>query len=429
MKNEFQINQKYAGLYETWTKETGVPTNEKALENFLAKRFPTLKDEEWRFTNVSPILKKDFTPATGKEKFGGDFQSAKNENLFGKDYYLLVIENGYANTELSNTSGLPNGTIISGLKEAKEKHRDIVEKYIGKAAKNKSAFDLLNNLFGIDGAFIYVPDGVILDKPVQVLFLSGNEKPLMISPRNLIVAEKNSDAKIIFTYAGKGEYFLNYRTEVFAGENASLQLYEFEAESETSYHLGSTTNALEENSNFAHYTFDLEGKFIRNDLSAELNGENIECRFYGFYIGKDERLIDNHTFINHNKPNCFSDEIYKGILDENSKAVFSGKIFVEKDAQKTNAYQSNKTILLSDNARIDTKPQLEIYADDVVCTHGATVGQLDKEMMFYIISRGIPQDKAQTMLIKAFAADVLDKIKIEKLGDFVNSKILDALEK
>ncbi len=429
MKKDFEINEKFAGLYRETIARNGTAENEAALSLLRETRFPTLKDEDWRFTKVAPILKTDFTPSQKGIVANFDFAALEDEIRFSPDYDLLVFENGFLNAELSNVGPLPEGAIVTGLKEAREKHPELAERFYGKALKHKNAFEILNTLFAEDGAFIYVPKGVALERPVHAVFISGskNEK-LMISTRNIIALEENAEAKTIFAYRGSDdEYFLNYATEVFAGENASAQLYEFQGEGENAFHLGSTESELAQNSNYNHYTFDLKGKFIRNNLTADLNGENIECHFYGFYVAKENRHVDNHTFINHNKPNCFSNEIYKGILNDKAKAVFSGKILVEKDAQKTNAYQSNKTILLSDTARIDTKPQLEIYADDVKCTHGATVGQLDREMLFYIVSRGIPEDQAQTMLINAFAADVLEGVKIEEIKEEINSLILKAI--
>jgi Fe-S cluster assembly protein SufD len=430
MKNDFEINERFAEIYRDYVRQNSIEPNETALALLAKTKFPTLKDEEWRFTNVAPILKKNFEPTTKEDKARGDLREKINRARLLDSGALLVFENGFLNEELSDLSELPEGAVVGGLANAKKENPELVGKFLGKAIKNKNAFEILNGLFATDGAFVYIPKNTAVEKPISVVFVNGAEgNPKMISPRNIIALEENAEAKVIFSYNGEGEeYFLNYATEVFAGENASLQLYEFKNESDAAFHIGSTESSLAENANYNHYEFDLSGKLVRNNLTADLDGENIECHFYGFYVAKENRHADNHTYINHNKPNCFSNEIYKGILDDEAKAVFSGKILVAKDAQKTNAYQSNKTILLSDTARIDTKPQLEIYADDVKCTHGATVGQLDSEMLFYIVSRGIPEDTARTLLIKAFAADVIEGVKLEELKDAINEKILKAID-
>ncbi len=430
MKNDFEINERFAEIYRDYARQNSIEPNETVLALLAKTKFPTLKDEEWRFTNVAPILKKNFEPTTKEDKARGDLREKINRARLLDSGALLVFENGFLNEELSDLSELPEGAVVGGLANAKKENPELVEKFLGKAIKNKNAFEILNGLFATDGAFVYIPKNTAVEKPISVVFVNGAEgNPKMISPRNIIALEENAEAKVIFSYNGEGEeYFLNYATEVFASENASLQLYEFKNESDAAFHIGSTESSLAENANYNHYEFDLSGKLVRNNLTADLDGENIECHFYGFYVAKENRHADNHTYINHNKPNCFSNEIYKGILDDEAKAVFSGKILVAKDAQKTNAYQSNKTILLSDTARIDTKPQLEIYADDVKCTHGATVGQLDSEMLFYIVSRGIPEDTARTLLIKAFAADVLEGVKLEELKDAINDKILKAID-
>jgi len=426
MKKDFSHNERFAELYKNWASENNITINQEALNKFNSTPFPTLKDEDWRFTNVAPILKQDFSPTKIN-----DTKISIDDYAFFEDSIKIVINNGFYDKTNSKIGELPEGVIIKGFANAINGNIEIISEYLNGEKTNENAFELLNKLFATDGVFIQIKDNVILERPVEVFFVSSaDDKPLMISPRNFIVLGKNSEAKIIFRNINlSGNFFFNYCNNVLAGENSNLQFYEFRTEPTDAYFIGSTYNDIKNSAVYNHYTFDLNGRLIRNNFRVDLNGENIECHLYGFYVGQEKRHVDNHTYIAHNKPNCFSNEIYKGILDNEAKAVFGGRIYVAKDSQKTNAYQSNKTVLLSDKARIDTKPQLEIYADDVKCTHGATVGQLDEEMLFYIISRGIPKDKARSMLISAFAADIIEGVKIQDLKEKINEMILNVLDK
>jgi len=247
----------------------------------------------------------------------------------------------------------------------------------------------------------------------------------------LIMAGKNSQVSIIANYRGSGsqKYFNNAVTEIFIGENSIVDLYKIQNEKDDSYHIEKVQALQKKNSVFNHYNLNFGGAIVRNDINSLLDDENTETHFYGLYLAHGNQHVDNHTFADHAKPNCMSNELYKGILDDNARGVFNGKIMVRKDAQKTNAYQSNKTILLSRTAKIDTKPQLEIFADDVKCSHGTTVGQLDEESEFYIKSRGVPQELAKSMLIRAFANDVIEKIKIEPLKEQLNHMIFEHLHR
>jgi len=437
MNNEYETNIKFAGLHPQWEKEMNSGLNLlfaderlKALDELKTLRFPTIKDEDWRFTNVKPLLNTDFKPAVKKENSIVAKKDFINKYLFEDfDYDLLVFENGFINDNYTKIGDLPEGTFIGALSEAAKIMPEVVSRYFNKSDKVQDAFEVLNKAFVSDGLFVYVPKNKVLPRPLQVLQIAGGKDKLMVSPRNMVVAEENSEATVIVSYSGvsESEYFNNSVTELFAKESSRLSYVEIQSEGKNAFQVGGTFVELNDNAVFNHFEFTLSGKFVRNNLRAKLNGENIESHFYGFYIGKEMQHIDNHTFIDHAKPNCFSNEIYKGILEDKSKAVFGGRILVDKDSQKTNAFQSNKTILLSDDARIDTKPQLEIYADDVKCTHGATVGQLDTEALFYIMSRGISKKEARAMLIKAFANEVLEPIKIEALKNNLTERIFTAL--
>ena len=395
-------------------------------------KFPTLKAEEWKYTNLKPLLKNEFIHSAELEKIeitNDDLEKIKFKNF---DNYLLVFVNGVLKKELSDFKELKKEITVSTISEAVIEREEIVEKYLSKIAVDKTVFDYLNLSSFVDGFFIQIPDNKVLEKPIQILNITGNKEVMTYTPsRNLIIVGKNSEASIVHNYVGlEGKnYFNNISSEIFIDTNGILNVYKVELENEDSYHIDKTDVIQSRDSQFNHFNFTFGGKLIRNDINTELADENIECTLNGLYIGNDSQHIDNNTFINHAKPHCTSNELYKGILDDNSRGVFTGKILVERDAQLTNAYQNNNTILLSEDATVNTKPQLEIYADDVKCTHGATVGQLDESAMFYIVSRGIPKDKARSMLIGAFAESVVEGVKIEALRNELNNLIFEHLNR
>ncbi|RJQ58833.1 MAG: Fe-S cluster assembly protein SufD [Stygiobacter sp.] len=403
-----------------------------ALKQFRETNFPTLRNEEWKYTDISSIVKLNFTPAINStpERFT---KEQINKFLF-KDFdcHLLVFVNGIYSEELSLINNLQNGVVVGSLKKLAKENPSVIDSYIGKLSKIDNAFNALNTAYAVDGLVIVVPDGKILEKPIQVLYLnSSSDETMLASPRNLIVVGKNSHASVIANYRGVSEktYLNNSVTEIFVDEDAIVNLYKIQNESDEAYHIEKVQATQKKNSMLNHYNITFGGAIVRNDINSVLDGENIETHYYGLYMINGKQHVDNHTFVDHAKPNCMSNELYKGILDDNARGVFNGKIIVRQDAQKTNAYQQNKTILLSKTATIDTKPQLEIFADDVKCSHGATVGHLDDVSEFYIRSRGVPQELAKSMLIRAFANDVIETIKIEPLKEQINHMIFEHLHK
>jgi Fe-S cluster assembly protein SufD len=403
-----------------------------AVKKLEELNFPTLKDEEWKYTNVSPILKQNFTPSLLVKQQNVTNEDIEKKLFSGFDYHLMVFINGVFSQELSNISNLPDGIIVDSLANSIKNDPDSIQNYLNKFSKVNNAFNALNTAYFYDGAVIVVPDGKIIEKPIQILFINGNENENVLSiPRNLIIAGKNSQVKIIMTYYGfkKNSYFTNVVNEVFTDEDSIVDLYKVQHENENSYHIDSTEVYQSKSSVFNHYSLSFGGALVRNDINSTLNDENIECHYYGLYLANGKQHVDNHTFVDHAKPNCMSNELYKGILEDEAHGVFNGKIMVRQDAQKTNAFQSNKTILLSDSATIDTKPQLEIYADDVKCSHGATIGHIDDEAYFYIRSRGIPAATAKSMLIRAFANEVIEAVKIEPLKEQFNHMIFEHLHR
>ncbi|MCP5063356.1 MAG: Fe-S cluster assembly protein SufD [Ignavibacteriae bacterium] len=404
----------------------------EATVKFETLEFPTRKEEEWKYTNIAPILNHEFTPSPlfeGDSKELNSIEEYKIENL---DVHLLVFINGVFDKELSDIGEVGNGIVIDNLHNLSKSNHEFLSKHLLKNDKTINTFNLLNNAFTYDGFVVYVPKNKVIEKPIHILNVaSANISKPLVQPRNLVVAEENSQAKIITEYVGNEntEYFTNILTEISVDENANVTFYKLQNESSTAYHIDKTDIYQKDSSMFNHFSLSFGAKIARNDINVKLDGENIESHLYGLYLGKDDQHIDHHTFIEHAKPNCMSNELYKGILDDKSRGVFSGKILVDQIAQKTNAFQSNKSVLLSNEASVDAKPQLEIYADDVKCSHGATVGKLDEQAYFYIRSRGVSAKAAKSMLIRAFIDDVASEIKIDKLKEKVNHTIFEHLQR
>lgn len=392
-----------------------------AISNFSDLQFPTTKDEEWKYTNISPLLKHSFQPA---QILSQDYNVSVNQFLFDKmGHSLLVFVNGSYSKTLSKLKDLPKGVIVESLAKAIKDDDPIVKKHLGKYADIKGQiFTSLSTAFVNDGAFIYVPDGKVIDDPIHILFLSiAGDNKILVQPRNLFVAAKNSQSTIIEHYASLSEdvYFTNSVTEIVTEENAFVDHIKLQEESRKAFHIGRMDVHQERNSNFASHLISFGGEISRNDFNSRFNGEGGESMLNGLYLVEGTQLFDAHTLIDHAKPHCNSHEHYKGILMDSSRGVFNGKVIVRKDAQKTNAFQENNNIILSNDALVNTKPQLEIFADDVKCSHGATIGQLDNDAMFYLKSRGIGVDAARAILIHAFASDVVRYIKINPVRDYI----------
>lgn len=439
-KNKFdEIRDWYVSNFDTFESKLNGQSEtylhdirKDALTKLKDLHFPTVKDEEWKYTNVAPLMKQNFRPAETLNKVKIEEEFIYKNSFTDFDYDRIVFVNGKIDPELSIIGELPKGAVVGSLAKAISDNPDLVKNYIGKYSKSDDAFNALNHAYSTDGLFVYLPKGKMLEKPIQVFFVGGSDEDNVLSvPRNLIVAEEGTSAKIITNYVGTGSklYFTNTLTEVHSAADANIDLIKIQNEKEDSFHIDKTDVYQEKHSNFNHYSFSFGAALSRTDVNSKLDSENIECHYYGLYIGKDKQHMDHHTFVDHAKPNCISNEVYKGILDDNSRGVFNGQILVRPEAQKTNAYQSNKTVLLSDDSTIDTKPQLEIFADDVQCSHGATVGRLDEEAYFYIVSRGVPHKMAQSILIHAFAADVIEAVNIGPMREQLNHKLFEKLNR
>lgn len=392
--------------------------NEMAIGRFKELGFPTTKHEEWKYTNVAPILKNTFSFSA--QVFRLTKEDIQACLLTGKESIVLVFENGNLNKELSVLDGIPQGVIVDSL--AVNRNHEQVKKHLGQYAPMKQeSFVALNTAFVLDGAFIFIPANTVIEKPIHLLYINDSRaQSTVVYPRNLIIAEKSSSVKIASSYHTLGSVnaaFTNCVSEIVTGSNANVEFIKIQNENNSTYHISHTEAVQARDSVFNISTITLGGAIVRNNLHIVLNDVNSTAHLYGLYITDGNQLVDNHTLVDHAKPNCESNELYKGVLGGKSQGVFNGKVFVRQDAQKTNAYQSNKNILLSDEATMNTKPQLEIFADDVKCSHGATTGQLDAEALFYLRSRGIGENAAKAFLNIAFAADVIKNISIENLRD------------
>lgn len=386
------------------------PLRKAALAHFVEIGFPTTRQEEWRFTDVSPLVEVPFEPAPCPSRLPSPRQLEEAASLASTSRRIVFVNGHYAH-DLSSTGPAPGGVVLMSLAEALRSRGELVRPHLARhAAYRDHAFVALNTAFLDDGALVHLPPGSVVREPIHLIHAwTETDRNLVTHPRNLVVAENNAETQIVETYLGLGEntYFTNAVTEIVLAPGASVDHYKLQREGPNAFHMGTVDVHQQRDSTFVSHLISLGGSLARNETNALLDGEGCQCTLDGLYMARRRQLLDSRTRIDHAKPNCHSRELYKGILDDRAKAVFNGKIVVHQDAQKTNAQQTNRALLLSDNATLNTKPQLEIFADDVKCTHGATVGQLEEEAMFYLRSRGISHQLARNLLIYAFANDVL----------------------
>ncbi len=398
-----------------------------AIESFARQGFPTPKDEEWRFTNVAPIKNTTFTiPSRGEGRLSAE--SIEAALIPGVEAAATVVfVDGYYSPSLSRVMDLPEGVVLASLAEALRLRPELLEPHLARYADGDiDPFTALNTAYMQDGVLLYIPRRVRIEKPVYVLFASTHsEVPTFTNPRNLVVLEESAEGTLIEDYVslGEGTHFSNVVTEIVAGENSVFSHYMLERENKRSYNISTLRMEQRRSSNLSSHSALFGGALVRNNVHPVLSGEGAYCLINGLFMGKDSQHLDNFMRVEHAAPHCDSRQFYYGILDDAARGVFSGKIVVHKDAQKTDAKQTNKNLLLSYDASIDTKPQLEIYADDVRCTHGATIGQMNKDAHFYLRTRGIPGDEARTMLLVAFAAEGLERMTIEPLRTYLEGVI------
>lgn len=402
-----------------------------ALERFETLGFPTTRMEDWRFTNISPIAGTPFLPAPDVRPVAGREQIS--EFIFEEpDWTEIVFINGRYAPSLSRRGRLAAGVKVASLAEVLATNGSNLAAHLGRIARyDEHAFRALNLAFVEDGALVRVSRGIANDVPVHLLFYSDARSgaPIVTHPRVLVLVEEGASVRVVETYAGlPGQvYFTNAVTEMAVGAGAAVNHYRLQREGDSAYHVSTTQVQLAGGSRFSSCAVDLGGRLVRNEANLVLDGEGIDCTLNGVYIASGEALVDNHTAVDHARPDCSSHELYKGILDGKARGVFNGKIYVRPDAQKTDSKQTNKVLLLSDDAQIDTKPQLEIYADDVKCTHGASIGQIDEEALFYLRTRGIPAAAARSLLIHAFASDVVGRIDLAPVRARLDRQLLTQL--
>ena len=403
-----------------------------AAAHFVALGFPTLEHEDWRFTNVAPIAQLPFKPAA-KAPAGSVTQDSIRQSVFGSiEATRLVFINGHFAPELSSIGKLPAGVKVSNLAAALQSDAALLEKHLARYANtDANTFTALNTAFFQDGAFIFVPAGVAVEQPVHLLHISAaRETGATAQPRNLIIAEANSQLTVLESYVATTDaaYFTNAVTELIAGDNATVEHLKFQDEAASAFHIAAFHAHLGKTSNVIHHSIAAGAKLSRNNIRTNLAGEGLECILNGLYLTRGEQLADHHMVVEHAQPHCASHEYFNGILDDKSKGVFHGRILVQQAAQKTDAKQTNKNLLLSDDATADTKPQLEIYADDVKCTHGATIGQLNAESIYDLRTRGIGKDTARQMLIHAFAGEIIERVRHPAAREELDKLIWDRLE-
>ena len=401
---------------------------DSAFESFRNEGFPTLRHEDWKYTDVRPITRRLFTTSVAPQGFDRDF--VKPAGFPEPACHELVFTNGRCAGSLSTLLELPNGAILQSLGSAINDNNKIVTDCLSRSASGKNGFVSLNTAFIADGSFLYVPDNAYVEQPINLMFLANKqEQPFATHLRNVIVLGKNARATVIETYVGTqdAEYFTNSMTEVHVGEGAILEHYKLQQESMRSYHIAYLNVHQRRDSQVESHSISLGGALVRNDIDSQLEEEGARITLNGLYLASGRQHVDNHTCINHLKPNTGSKEFYRGVLDGHARGVFNGRVIVHKDAQKTDAHQSNSNLLLSDNAEVDTKPELEIYADDVKCSHGATVGQLDDAMLFYLRSRAIDAETARSLLTFAFADEVISHIRLEAVRNRLESIVVGKL--
>lgn len=399
-----------------------------AITRFEELGFPTTKNEDWHFTSVAPIVERDFAPLTDHVPSRVTAAQLAPFTFGGTDWHTLVFVNGRFNASLSSVDGVPDGVRVLPLGRAYDELPLLVEQHVGRVASyDAHTFTALNTAFIDDGAVIHVAQDVELERPIHLLFVSDDRAADGVAqPRNLIVLDRFARATVIESYAGlsDGVYFTNAVTEAVVGDGATLTHLKVQRESERAFHVGTVDVRQGRDSHLVSFSFATGAALSRTNVYTELRGEGCGATLNGLYLGDGEQLIDHQTRIEHVEPNCYSRELYKGILDGSSHGVFNGKVFVHPAAQKTDGKQTNNTLLLSERAQIDTKPQLEIFADDVKCTHGATVGRLDDNSLFYMKSRGINARTARELLTYAFAADVLETIALTPVREELEAAVL-----
>ncbi|TDQ22017.1 Fe-S cluster assembly protein SufD [Tenacibaculum caenipelagi] len=400
----------------------------EALQNFEKLGFPTKKLEAWKYTSLNSILKEDYSIFPDRDA-AVELADVKKYFIHEIDSYKIIFVDGKYSSFLSNTTHDGKDICLLSAAFSKEKYKPIVEKYFNKIAKQDNLTSL-NTAFATEGAFIHIPKNVEVEKPIQIInFTTGKENATMLQPRNLIVVEKNAHVQIIERHQNlnNNAVLTNSVTEIYTDTHATVDYYKIQNDNNSASLVDNTYIEQQKESTCSLHTFSFGGNITRNNLNFYQKGEHINSILKGITIIEGKQHVDHHTLVNHIEPNCESHQDYKGIYADRSTGVFNGKVIVEKEAQKTNAYQQNNNVLISDKATVNAKPQLEIFADDVKCSHGCTIGQLDDQALFYMQQRGIPKKEANALLMYAFANTVLESVKIPEVKKRITKLIADKL--
>ena len=401
----------------------------EALRNFEQKGFPSRKDEAWKYTSLNALQKNNFS-LFPKEIGALDYKDVKAYFLHDIDTYKIVFIDGVYSSHLSETTHEGVDVCLLSAALTKPMYKPVIDVYFNKIASKDDSLTSLNTAFSKEGAYIYIPKQKATIKPVEILhFTTGKENAMMVQPRNLIIVEENAELQLIERHQSltSNAVLTNAVTEIFAGNNAHVDFYKIQDDKETASLIDNTYIDQKDHSNVSVHTFSFGGKLTRNNLNFYQDGQGVNSTLKGITILDKKQHVDHHTLVHHQQPNCESHQDYKGIYNDRSTGVFNGKIIVDQIAQKTNAFQQNNNIVSSDNASINTKPQLEIFADDVRCSHGCTIGQLDREALFYLQTRGIPEKEAGALLMYAFANNVLESVRVPELKARIKKLIASKL--
>lgn len=421
LEMEFQALLNEVFHYEPdWLKEK----RKESFEKFRLLGIPHRKNEEYKYTDVKKIFDGNFSAVHNEvHKLDVDFNKVSAD----KDSIKLIFVNGWLHKDSTLSHKIPKGAIIENMAGGVLTKQNLLKKYFGSLSENyNDTFLYLNSAFWFDGALIYLPANTVLERTVEIFLISTGEKELLTNPRHLIIAEKNTKMNVIeysISFSVNKRVIVNSVAEILVYENAKVNYYKIQNKNENVFHRHNSQIIQKQNSHFETNTVTLNSNWARNDLNISIEGENCDTHLNGLFITSGSQFVDNHTRVYHGRPRCTSNQLYKGILDGKSVGVFNGKIFVERNAQKINAYQSSKNILLTDDATVNAKPELEIYADDVKCSHGSSTGKIDKDALFYLRSRGLSENNARKLLLHAFAADVLNTIRIDCLKSYLEELV------
>ncbi len=424
LKYAAHYNDVKEGLLQESPETLNAP-RKKALQDFVSKGIPSRKNENYKYSNLQPKFLPDYKFIHRKEEVESDADAVYRCDVPQLESYLQLVFNGWFHNQNRENSQLPEGVILESLEKVARQNPELLAGYAKLAKTEEDPMLALNTIFARDGYFLHIPKNTTVEIPIQIINFLKSETDAYVTQRNYIFVDEGASVKIIACdhTLNLNEYMNNAITEIFVGKNAELEYYTIQNQHNKTTSINSVYIQQERDSKVTTLTASLHGGFIRNNLKFILNGENAEANLYGMSFLDKKQHVDNFTQVIHAKPHCFSNQLYKNVLDDQASGAFSGRIHVVRDAQKTNAFQRNNNLLLTDKALMQTKPQLIIDADDVKCSHGATVGQIDEEALFYLRARGINENKARLMMMNAFAHEVVQKIKVEPLRDRIDDLV------